>query len=76
MTGLPPGFEWGVAASAYQWVQDEGGWQHRDTVARFTEYAEIVAERLGDRVGTWSTINEMFEHFALGHVTGEQSSSR
>jgi beta-glucosidase len=56
-----------------QWVQDEGGWQHRDTVALFTEYAAIVAERLGDRVGTWSTINEMFEHFALGHVTGEHA---
>jgi beta-glucosidase len=56
-----------------QWTQDEGGWQHRDVVGRFTEYAEIVAERLGDRVGTWSTINEMFEHFALGHVIGEHA---
>jgi beta-glucosidase len=56
-----------------QWVQDEGGWQRRDTVALFTEYAAVVAERLGDRVGTWATINEMFEHFALGHVTGEHA---
>ncbi|MER5394409.1 GH1 family beta-glucosidase [Saccharopolyspora sp. NPDC002686] len=56
-----------------QWLQDAGGWQDRDTVARFAEYAEIVAGRLGDRVGTWSTINEMFEHFALGHVTGEHA---
>ncbi|KAA5836894.1 GH1 family beta-glucosidase [Saccharopolyspora hirsuta] len=56
-----------------QWAQDAGGWQQRDTVARFAEYAEVVVRRLGDRVGTWSTINEMFEHFALGHVTGEHA---
>src|SRR5690606_36031461 len=51
-----------------QWLQDRGGWRDRDTVERFAEYAGIVADRLGDRVGTWCTINEMFEHFVLGHV--------
>ncbi|MGC7101752.1 GH1 family beta-glucosidase [Amycolatopsis lurida] len=56
-----------------QWAQDAGGWQNRDTVARFTEYAAVVAGRLGDRVGTWAAINELFEHFALGHVTGEHA---
>jgi beta-glucosidase len=56
-----------------QWVQDAGGWQDRATVERFTEYAAVVARRLGDRVGTWTPVNEMFEHFALGHVTGEHA---
>jgi beta-glucosidase len=56
-----------------QWVQDAGGWRERDTVARFAEYAGVVAERLGDRVGTWCTINEMFEHFVLGHVLGDHA---
>ncbi|MEV0643695.1 GH1 family beta-glucosidase [Phytomonospora sp. NPDC050363] len=56
-----------------QWAQDEGGWRDRDTVARYAEYAGIVAGRLGDRVATWSTFNEPFEHCMLGHVTGEHA---
>ncbi len=72
--------EAGIAASVClfhwdlpQWIQDAGGWQDRATVERFTAYADAVARRLGDRVGTWTTVNEMFEHFALGHVTGEHA---
>lgn len=53
-----------------QWLQDEGGWQDRAVADRFADYAQIVAERLGDRVAMWGTINEMFEHFALGHLLG------
>jgi beta-glucosidase len=56
-----------------QWVEDLGGWRRRETAARFAELADVVAARLGDRVGTWSTCNEMFEHFALGHVLGEHA---
>jgi len=56
-----------------QWLQDQGGWQQRDTAHRFAEYAAIVAARLGDRVGVWAAINEMFEHFVLGHVVGEHA---
>jgi beta-glucosidase/6-phospho-beta-glucosidase/beta-galactosidase len=36
-------------------------------------YQIEVARRLGDRVGIWATINEMFEHVVLGHVTGEHA---
>ncbi|MFK0244177.1 GH1 family beta-glucosidase [Amycolatopsis azurea] len=56
-----------------QWAQDAGGWRNRDTVERFAEYAAIVADRLADRVGNWAAINELFEHFVLGHVTGEHA---
>jgi beta-glucosidase len=56
-----------------QWVEDLGGWRSRDTAARFAELADAVAARLGDRVGMWSTLNEPFEHFALGHVLGEHA---
>src|SRR5689334_535167 len=56
-----------------QWLQDRGGWLQRETAHRFAEYASIVAARLGDRVGVWAAINEMFEHFILGHVIGEHA---
>jgi beta-glucosidase len=53
-----------------QWVQDAGGWPDRDTAARFADYVSLVAGRLGDRVGVWAPVNEMFEHCLLGHLTG------
>jgi beta-glucosidase len=56
-----------------QWVEDLGGWRVRETADRFAEYADAVAARLGDRPGLWCTCNEMFEHFALGHVLGEHA---
>lgn len=56
-----------------QWLQDEGGWSRREIVDRFADYAAVVADRVGDRVGGWVTINEPFEHFVLGHVTGEHA---
>jgi beta-glucosidase len=56
-----------------QVLQDRGGWRDRDTAHRFADYAAVVANRLGDRVGGWAAINEMFEHFVLGHVVGEHA---
>ena len=56
-----------------QWVEDLGGWRSRETAGRFGELADAVGRRLGDRVAMWSTCNEMFEHFALGHVLGEHA---
>lgn len=59
----------------YHWdlpqaLQDEGGWQQRDTAERFADYAHIVATHVGDRVPRWITQNETFEHHTLGHVLG------
>src|SRR6201988_763233 len=57
--------EKGIAAAAtlYHWdlpqeLQDRGGWAVRDTAQRFAEYAQIIAEQLGDRVSRWITLNE------------------
>lgn len=45
-------------------------WLERDTAARFAEYVSVVAERLGDRVKKWITLNEPAEHTLFGHALG------
>lgn len=41
-----------------QYLGDRGGWLDRGTAYRLAEYAGIVARRLGDRVHTYTTLNE------------------
>ncbi|WP_405737411.1 GH1 family beta-glucosidase [Streptomyces sp. NBC_00028] len=45
-------------------------WLERDTASRYAEYVQVVAERLGDRVTKWITINEPAEHTLFGHALG------
>jgi beta-glucosidase len=56
----------------YHWdlpqaLQDKGGWQSRDTAKAFADYAGYVAGQLGDRVGSYFTINEFFSIVDIGH---------
>ncbi|MFC9929487.1 GH1 family beta-glucosidase [Streptomyces sp. NPDC127190] len=51
-------------------------WLRRDTAERFAEYAALVAERLGDRVDRWTTLNEPAEHTLLGHALGVHAPGR
>ena len=53
-----------------QALQDTGGWMSRDTAARFADYATVVGEALGDRVGRWITLNEPVVVLVNGHVEG------
>ncbi|MGA3527282.1 GH1 family beta-glucosidase [Melissospora conviva] len=53
-----------------QALQDRGGWHARDTAARFAEYADLTAARLGDRVALWITLNEPVVHLTYGHALG------
>ncbi|MEV0156113.1 GH1 family beta-glucosidase [Micromonospora sp. NPDC050686] len=68
-------------ATLFHWdlpqaLEDAGGWLARDTAARFAEYAELVAARLGDRVKLWITLNEPFIHMSLGHGMGVHAPGR
>ncbi len=47
-----------------------GGWLERDTAALAGDYAELVAERLGDRVDRWTTMADPLLHMAYGHALG------
>lgn len=62
----------------YHWdlpqaLQSRGGWANRDTAYYFTDYADAVSRRLGDRVSIWITHNEPWVVAWLGHVLGEHA---
>jgi beta-glucosidase len=73
-------------ATLYHWdlpqeLEDAGGWANRETSYRFAEYARVVAEALGDRVSTWTTLNEPWCSAFLGygsgvHAPGETDSAK
>jgi beta-glucosidase len=68
-------------ATLYHWdlpqeLEDAGGWPARDTAGRFADYAEIVGAALGDRVHTWTTLNEPWCSAYLGYGSGEHAPGR
>jgi len=65
----------------YHWdlpqaLQDAGGWPARDTVSRFADYATLVHDALGDRVGYWTTLNEPWCSAFLGYASGVHAPGR
>ena len=69
------------AATLYHWdlpqaLEDAGGWTSRATAERFAEYAEVVAARLGDRIGTFITLNEPWCSAYLGYASGVHAPGR
>ncbi|HEY0637299.1 MAG TPA: GH1 family beta-glucosidase [Pseudonocardiaceae bacterium] len=65
----------------YHWdlpqaLEDRGGWTGRDTAHRFAEYAAVAHARLGDRVQTWTTLNEPWCSAFLGYAAGVHAPGR
>jgi beta-glucosidase len=54
-------------------LHEKGGWPNRDTASAFGEYAKILAERLGDRVNWWITLNEPMVVAMVGHLMGKHA---
>ncbi|MCP3783958.1 GH1 family beta-glucosidase [Micromonospora sp. A3M-1-15] len=59
----------------YHWdlpqaLEDRGGWTARETTEHFADYALAVHQRLGDRVRTWTTLNEPWCSAYLGYGNG------
>jgi beta-glucosidase len=63
---VPTLFHWDLPVA----LEEAGGWLARDTAERFAEYVSAVADRLGDRVKKWITLNEPAEHTLFGHALG------
>lgn len=62
-------------ATLYHWdlpqaLEDEGGWTNRATAYAFADYARIMGEALGDRIETWTTLNEPWCSAYLGYGSG------
>lgn len=65
----------------YHWdlpqaLERDGGWTERDTAGRFTDYAEIVASALADRVDSFTIFNEPSIFVTLGYLLGVHAPGR
>ncbi|MFB9239335.1 GH1 family beta-glucosidase [Plantactinospora siamensis] len=69
---LPTLYHWDLP----QELEDRGGWTVRDTAERFAGYAVAVHDRLGDRVRTWTTLNEPWCSAYLGYGSGLHAPGR
>ncbi|KAM5280101.1 lactase/phlorizin hydrolase [Ctenodactylus gundi] len=59
----------------YHWdlpqaLQDVGGWENETIVQRFKEYADVLFQRLGDKVKFWITLNEPYVIAGQGYGYG------
>ena len=53
-----------------QALEDRGGWINRESVQWFTDYAEVIFKKFGDRVPYWVTHNEPWVVAFLGYAFG------
>ncbi|MFF9808370.1 GH1 family beta-glucosidase [Streptomyces coeruleorubidus] len=66
------------AATLYHWdlpqaLEDRGGWRVRDTAEAFAAYAALAADRYGDRVHRWITLNEPYCSAFVGYAEGRHA---
>ncbi|MER7763532.1 GH1 family beta-glucosidase [Streptomyces sp. NPDC097619] len=66
------------SVTLYHWdlpqaLQDRGGWTVRETAEHFAAYAALAADRLGDRVTRWATLNEPLCSAWIGHLEGRMA---
>ncbi|MFC6063238.1 GH1 family beta-glucosidase [Streptomyces ochraceiscleroticus] len=69
ITPYPTLYHWDLP----QALQDRGGWPARETAEHFAAYAAVVAERLGDRIQHWTTLNEPLCSAWIGHLEGRMA---
>jgi len=65
-------------ATLYHWdlpwaLHERGGWLSPESPHWFEQYATLIAQRFGDRVENWFTINEPQVFIGLGYCSGEHA---
>jgi beta-glucosidase len=65
-------------ATLYHWdlpqaLQDRGGWENPSIVEWFADYADLMSQRLGDRVNFWATHNEPWVVAFIGNYIGRHA---
>jgi beta-glucosidase len=68
-------------ATLYHWdlpqpLEDAGGWPNRETAYHFAQYSAVIGAALGDRVETWTTLNEPWCSAYLGYGSGAHAPGR
>lgn len=59
-------YHWDLPAS----LQHQGGWANREVVHWFSDYAQICANKFGDRVKNWMILNEPLVFTGAGYYLG------
>lgn len=59
-------YHWDLPAA----LQNRGGWNNREVVSWFSDYADIVTRKLGDRVLNWMVLNEPMAFTGAGYFLG------
>ncbi|MBC6698418.1 GH1 family beta-glucosidase [Hymenobacter sp. BT190] len=72
ITPWPTLYHWDLPLA----LQQRGGWTNRSVVGWFTDYAQLVAARLGDRVRHWMVLNEPMVFTGAGHLLGLHAPGR
>ena len=55
------------------WAQKKGGWENRESVKWFADYAKVCFDELGDSVCMWITHNEPWCASFLSNMLGEHA---
>ena len=69
ITPYPTLYHWDLP----QWVQDAGGWADRAVIGPFADYVDTVVRALGDRVETWTVLNEPQIFVSHGYELGDHA---
>ena len=56
-----------------QYLEEEGGWENRNTAIAFGHYAKVCAQEFGDRINQWTTLNEPWCTTYLGYFLGNHA---